>query len=214
MIGLMVLVAAAIYLVALIGATWAAYRWAKKRGLPKLRCWLAAGGGFLVVYLPVFWDYIPTVVAHKYYCEKEAGFWIYKTLDQWKSENPGVMETLFAPRETVSPYQYEPYNDGHGKKTTYFLNQRFNWIVSQQDDSRLLPIIRTEQLVKDSQKNEVLARYVNFSTGNSIKNTVGPPGPLKFWLRESNCDGGAINKSKLLRFADSVENRGTQGAGK
>ena len=24
----------------------------------------------------MFWDHIPTVVAHKYYCEKEAGFWV------------------------------------------------------------------------------------------------------------------------------------------
>jgi hypothetical protein len=208
----MFLIAGVLYLAALIWATWAAYRWAKRRGLSRPKCWLAAGGGFVIVYLPVFWDYIPTVVAHKYYCEKEAGFWVYKTLAQWKAENFGVLETLSAPRETGSPTRHERYDDGHGKKTTYLLNERFNWVVSRQDDSLLLPIIRTVQEVRDVKKNELLARYVDFATGNSVKHTVGPPGPLKFWLKNSNCNGGAINKSKLLSFADAVENRRIQGA--
>ncbi len=198
MIGLVVLVVAVIYLAALLWATWAAYRWAKKRGLSTPKCWLAAGGGFLVVYLPVFWDHIPTVVAHKYYCEKEAGFWVYKTLDQWKHENPGVAETLVANKG--APSRYEAYDDGHGKKDTYLLNQRFNWVVSRQDISVLLPIIRIEQLVMDAQKNEVLARYVDFGTGNSVKHTIGPPGPLKFWLHNPHCVGGELDQDALRNF--------------
>src|SRR5574340_1284981 len=46
------------------------------------------------LFVFVFWDYYPTKWTHQYYCEKEAGFWVYKTLNQWKAENPGVMETL------------------------------------------------------------------------------------------------------------------------
>ena len=53
---------------------------------------------------------------------------------------------------------------------TYFLNERFNWIVTEQDISPLLPIIMIEQQVKEVAKNEVLARYVDFGTGNSVKN--------------------------------------------
>ena len=198
MIGLMFLIAGVLYLAALILATWAAYRWAKKRGLSRPKCWLAAGGGFVIVYLPVFWDYIPTVVAHKYYCEKDAGFWVYKTLDQWKKENPGAAETLVANKG--APSRYEPYDDGHGKRNTYLLNQRFNWVVSQQDISSLLPIIRIEQQVKDAQKNEVLARYVDFGTGNSVKYTIGPPGPLKFWLDSSHCSSGGLNQDAMRNF--------------
>ena len=51
-------------------------------------------GVAVLLYLAVFWDHIPTVLVHKYYCETEAGFWVYKTPEQWKKENPGVMETL------------------------------------------------------------------------------------------------------------------------
>jgi hypothetical protein len=158
------------------------------------------------VYLPVFWDHIPTVVAHNYYCEKEAGFWVYKTVEQWKAENPGVAEMLVANRG--APSRYEPYDDGHGKTDTYLLNDRFNWVVSQQDVSSLLPIIRIEQQVKDVQKNEVLARYVDFATGNSVKHTSGPPGPLKFWLHSSHCVGGAMNGSKLSHLASDAKHLG------
>jgi predicted PurR-regulated permease PerM len=94
MIGLLVLVVGAIYLAVLVFVTRAAYRWASRKGLPKSRRILTVAGGFLLVYLPVFWDHIPTLIMHKYYCEKEAGFWVYKTLEQWKTENPGVIEGL------------------------------------------------------------------------------------------------------------------------
>lgn len=54
---------------------------ARKRGWSRNKSWLGAMYVFLLVYLPVFWDWIPTVVVHKYYCETEAGFWVYKTVD-------------------------------------------------------------------------------------------------------------------------------------
>jgi len=56
--------------------------------------WRWGVGAFLLVFLPIFWDWLPTVATHQYYCAKDSGFWVYKTLEQWKDENPGVMETL------------------------------------------------------------------------------------------------------------------------
>ena len=99
-----------------------------------------------------------------------------------------------------TPSRYEIFDDGHGKVNAYLLNDRFNWIVTQQDISSLLPIIRTEQQVKDVVKNEMLARYVDFAAGNSVKNTVGPPGPMKFWLHNGHCVGGGNNQDALRNF--------------
>jgi hypothetical protein len=53
MIGLIVVIVATIYIALLVRATLAAYRWAKKRGLSKGRCWAAAAGAFLAIYLLV-----------------------------------------------------------------------------------------------------------------------------------------------------------------
>jgi len=186
-----------------------AVRYAKRTGSSKWRWGIAA---FLLVFLPIFWDWIPTVAVHQYYCAKESGFWVYKTLDQWKAENPGVMETLVANK--VAPQTQERFDDGHGVTDTYLLNDRFNWIIIKQDISSLLPIMRFEQQVKDVKKNEVLARYVDFATGNSIKNTVGPPGPLKFWLHSGHCIGGEMNDSKLAHFFIAAKNINEKGTSK
>jgi len=197
--GLVIFMVMGVYLLISLGVVAGAVVYAQKHGK---RAWLWALAAAFVMYNLVFWDWIPTVVAHRYYCEKEAGFWVYKTLEQWKAENPGVMETLPAQSKTGSPTKYEQFDDEYGETTTFLLNERFNWVVTQQDTFRLLPIIRMEQQVKDVKKNNVLARYVDFGTGNSVKNKVGPPGPLKFWLRNGHCNGGDRNSSLMWQFTE------------
>ena len=147
MFGLIVFGLLGIYLLLLVWATRRGWRWGvEKKGWTGRKRWLGAAIGFLIVYLPVFWDWLPTVAMHQYYCATEAGFWVYKTLDQWKAENPGVMETLVVNKG--EPSNYETFDDGHGKTNTYLPNNYFNWIVTQQDISSLLPIIRTERQLK------------------------------------------------------------------
>jgi hypothetical protein len=197
--GLVIFGAMALYLVIAIFVVTGAISHARKNG-KSVKRW--GWGAALVMYLIPFWDWIPTVAMHQYYCATEAGFWVYKTPEQWSKENPGVMETLVTNKGV--PNRNERFDDGHGEKDIYLLNERFNWIVTQQDFSVVLPIIRSEQQVKDAKTTEVLARYVNFSTGNSVKNTVGPPGPMKFWLHRGHCAGGERNKGLMYSFEHSI----------
>ena len=97
--------------------------YAKRHGK---RSWLWPMLGFLVVFLPIFWDWIPTVVAHKYYCATEAGFWIYKTPEQWNKENPGVMEEL----TTRKVWQHDFSDDGD----VVHINQRFDLIYKKEGE--------------------------------------------------------------------------------
>ena len=189
MFGLVVFGLIGIYLVLLIAATMWGYRHAAKIGLPRKQRWLWAAGGFLLVYLPVFWDWIPTVVAHQYYCATEAGFWVYKSVDQWKKENPGVMETLVANKGAPS---------AHG---AYILNQRFNWVIKEDRFFPLNHMIRQEQQVVDSKTGEVLARYVDFSTSHEPRQ-AGWSG-WKFWLDSRHCIGGGYNQDKLRNFRNN-----------
>jgi hypothetical protein len=64
---------------------------AKARGKPGWYYGLPAG---LLVFSLLYWDLIPTHAVHRYYCISEGGFTVYKTLVEWKHENPGVAETL------------------------------------------------------------------------------------------------------------------------
>lgn len=191
MFGLVVLVVMGLYLWLLVWATRRGWRWGiEKKGWQGRKRWLGAAIGFLIVYMPVFWDFIPTVAVHQYYCAKDSGFWVYKTLDQWKVENPGVMEVLVANKGEPSSSQgdMENYTD------TYFVNQRFNLVVKH-NGQFLFNRWRHEREVVDMKTNTMLARYVDFSTSQE-RRQAGWSG-WKFWLDSKNCIGG---RDQLINF--------------
>lgn len=200
MYGLLVFGALGLYLLISIAVVLWAIRHAHKRGKSAKLWGLVAA---FIMYNLLFWDWIPTVVAHKYYCATQSGFWVYKSVDQWKAENPGVMETLVSYNKNPGGYnvnwpsKYELRKDGHEKLIKELINARFNVVVSWQDISKVLPIVRTENTLIDVKKNEVLARYICFGSGNTVKNPVSDP--LKFWLNSPRCQGG---KEKQVNFGE------------
>ena len=187
--GLVVFAVLGLYFLISIGVVVWAVLHARKRDK---NAWLWGGVSAFIMYNLVFWDWIPTVVAHKYYCSTEAGFWVYKTVDQWKAENPGVMETLV------------PYTDGRSSHGAYILNQRFKWVVKK-GGPYFFHRWKWEQEVIDSKTNDVLARYVDYSTGSGF--IGGPPRLLKFWLQNDHCDGGDLNQGKMYSFEDQVRGK-------
>lgn len=182
---LLVLIALALVVVIPMAVSYAA-----RTGRSK---WRWALIGFLAVFLPIFWDWIPTVIAHRYYCAREAGFWVYKTLDQWKKENPGVMETLVA--NQGDPHKFE--GDMANYTSTNFLNSRFNWIVKFRGPLFLHRWLHEDELI-DIKTNEVMARYIDFSTSQE-RQQAGWNG-WKFWLSDRNCSNGENNYGNFLLF--------------
>jgi hypothetical protein len=191
--GIVIFGAMALYLLISIGVVVWAIGHAKNRGKSTKR-W--GWGAVLVMYLIPFWDWIPTVAVHQYYCAKDSGFWIYKTLDQWKAENPGVMEGLVANKGVLSKRQGDMTN----YTDTYFLNQRFNWEVKH-NGKFLFNRWRHEEKVVDAKSSEVLARYINFSTAQEQRQ-AGWSG-WKFWLDSRHCIGGDIDKDSIRNFRDN-----------
>jgi hypothetical protein len=166
-----------------------ALRFAKRTGRNK---WVWGAIGFLLVYLPVFWDHIPILVMHEYYCEKEAGFWVYKTLNQWKVENSGVILT---PEGRSTNTQKE---EG-GYKEIHQLNHRFNWVINLQGVSSILQVSKREETLVDTKNNDVLARFMDFSRGNQRST-----GTTKFWLVNSDCNGGEIYRVRMGKLIDEI----------
>jgi hypothetical protein len=166
-----------------------------------------AGLSFLALFALVFWDYYPTQWAHQYYCEKEAGFWVYKTLEQWKAENPGVIERLVennSSPEGVSPNW--PMEDWAGKKIAS-INQRFGMLyknhLSNSDEGELLVHVwRWEIALVDKKTSEVLARQVDFSAGNGF---IGGEPPLRFWLQKDHCTQSAEQVTKFGNFINQFK---------
>ncbi len=176
----------ALYLLISIAIVIGAIKYAKNNGKSVKRWgWSAA----LAMYLIPFWDWIPTVAVHQYYCSTEAGFWVYKSVDQWKAENPGVMETLVANKTAVSI------------QNAYVLNQRFNWAIYEKRYFPLNHMMREEWQVVDSKTGEVLARYVNYSASHE-RRQAGWTG-WKFWLDSPFCIGGGSDQNAFRSFRDN-----------
>ena len=170
--GFVIVIALALYLLISMGVIAWAIRHAKKSGKSTLR-W--GWGAALAMYLLVFWDWIPTVVAHKYYCDTQAGFWVYKTPEQWKQENPGVMETLISNKGQVS----KSVGDNNNFIDTNYMNQRFIY-VNKHHGPLWFNRWRHEQEIIDGKTNDTIAREVNFSTSQE-RRQAGWSG-WKFWL--------------------------------
>lgn len=173
MIGLIVYGAALVYLLIAIVVVRLAIRYARGHGRSAKR-W--GWGAALVMYLIPFWDWLPTVATHQYYCAKDSGFWVYKTVDQWKAENPGVMEALVYKKDM--PHIQTPY----GRATV--LNQRFLYIYKYEGP---FPFNRwrIETEIRDNKNGEVIARQINFSTSQE-RREAGWSG-WKIWLDSERC---------------------------
>jgi len=184
------------------------------------------------MYNLVFWDLIPTLAMHKYYCANEAGFWVYKTPEQWVKENPGVAKTL-SMSHLPEQYRVNPNNGNSGdsiyllpdgtrlvaryrvdrslmvvefKKpdgsSGYQLNERIRHL-DKTDKSFPLSIRRHDMQLIDVEENEVLARYVNFSWGYGNALELGPSEPIRA-IGTTYLSGGGGCGIKPKKFMDYV----------
>lgn len=177
------------------GESWCGTRINASREVVK--AWKGSVLAGLAMYLLVFWDHIPTLAAHKYYCNRYAGFTVYKTLKEWSKENPGIAETL-RPDESIP-------TEVVGNRRRYDLNQRFVWDVTRQNI--FLSIKRSYNEIIDKQNGEIIARYIDFSAGYGNLLASTDPRAYKFWLTNSSCEaeGKRVSERQFFQFEQSVE---------
>ena len=188
MIGLSFIVFFLLYLLIAALLTWFAVKAARRRNIAG---WKWGMSVLLTMYLLVFWDWIPTLSLHRYYCATESGYTQHKTLQQWKSENPGVAETLQPSNDTKSSRE--------GDRERYVLNQRFAWDINHV--SHPLHIRERDERIVDMTTGEVLARYVDFDTDIQVIG-LGPRDirDLKFWLNYKSCETGDGRRTRPMKY--------------
>jgi hypothetical protein len=189
MFGLVVFGLIALYLLIAVSVVTGAISHAKKQG-KSVRRW--GWGAALVMYLIPFWDWIPTVALHQYYCATESGFWTRKTFSQWKAENPGVTLTVDGISTTTTPVR-------NGITQIHQLNQRLNWVVTLHSTSSFLTVTRQDETLVDGRNNGELSRFVDFSRGDQ-SNT----GTTKFWLVSRSCNGGETSMVRMGKLIDEI----------
>ena len=198
--GLVVLFFLLIYLALLAAATAWCYRFGKKRGWPLRKRWSAAALGFLIIFLPVFWDWLPTVWLHSYYCEKYGGLTVNTTPEQWKKENPSAVETLV--------YQELSPQVGHGDKYYLQLNQRFRWEVEQ--TTMPLWLWHREDRIVDSNTGKVMVRYEDFTSGQRREGK--DLRDFKVWMYRGPCEpeGKMVSRKNFHEFSEAFKTMGVQ----
>lgn len=175
MLGLVVLLIIGAYLAISALVVWLFARWARKHNRSG---WVWGGLAAFAMYNLVFWDLIPTLAVHKYYCSTEAGFWAYKTHEQWVKENPGVTETL-SQRENPSPENLNRLPLSHDTNRTG-LTQRFFEDVTR--EKIFLSMGRTEEKFYDAETGELIAKSIEFILGSGSASFVSG-GSLEAWRR-------------------------------
>lgn len=163
MMGLMVLGFFVVYLFVSIGVTEKAVSWAKANNK---KPWLWGGLAAFVMYNLVFWDLIPTLVMHKYYCATQAGFWVYKTPEQWMRENPKMKDIVTYAETSSDDFKQELIDNGN--KTTFTVNKRSKVKFTEVKTS-ILPLIknrRVEETLFDEAMGVYLTRKVYFQAGH------------------------------------------------
>jgi hypothetical protein len=140
----------------------------------------------LFMFSLLYWDLIPTLATHRYYCLTEGGFTEYTSLDEWKLENPSLTKRL---TPNVNPTPIIENNEQR-----YLLNQRIEWDIYT--SKQLFGIRKTDQRIVDRLTGEILAKYIDFDT--DIKEIgLGPRNfrDYKAWLKVDSCE---TNKSRPL----------------
>lgn len=176
MIGLIYLLVMGGHLLLSIWLVIIAINSARKAGKPGWRYGVPVG--FLMFSL-LYWDLIPTLAIHRFYCISEGGSTINKTLERWKQENPGVAETLVANKGVEFSTE--------SNRERYILNQRFAWDIHT--SKHIFGVRGRDERIVDMNNGDLLARYVDFDTDIRALG-LGPRNfrDLRIWLAVDSCE--------------------------
>jgi hypothetical protein len=187
--GLMVFSAVALYLALMFLVMRQAWRAGRAHGGSVGKASLFAGTGFLLVYLPVFWNHIPVLVAHREMCAKDGGFRAHVVPAQWIAQNQTRLSTLSKrDLEGISSRQVLP--------SGFSRYEHFGGLLATEEKTvvRLvygIAILHIEDRILDVATDQVISVFVDYR--------VGDREDLRFWFGGFGCVAGdsAKNPSRL-----------------
>ena len=205
--GLMILGFFAIYLIATVFVTRKAVSWAKANSK---RSWLWGGLAAFVMYNLVFWDWIPTVVAHKYYCETQAGFFVYKTPEQWVQENPDLTKedlVLFGSgtKKLKDFHERRALKSNPNRRVTMINNRIYLRNIHKRNITSLVPIHKSTTFFADINDDQKLAAQITFGSGYRDPMGSGGLTGLKYWIAKNTCSNATyVYPPELINFINHI----------
>jgi hypothetical protein len=197
MIGLVYLAVIGAYLVISVLFMLAVVKLARKKGFNP---WLPGVVAALVMYLIVFWDFIPVLVTHNNLCKEQGGYWIYKTPEQWFKENPDAIGKKWAKPE--KSLRSEEISGG----TRYWYSD-YVYKESYLDRNYAHAIRKHERRMVNARTGEILARMVDFERGggNPMLHADSIT-DYKFWLGMGENECNPEGKNEFFRKVNEMLN--------
>lgn len=177
MLGLIYFLAALIYLTIMFLAVRGAWRIGRKGNGSVWRGVGFAVGGFLLVYLPVFWSQIPTTLSFKNACERDAGYQELVSPKEWRARHPGIDDRLKGIDLTKST-KVPGTNEGFSRRIDFGGSRAWDQQIST-TDTWGVEITRTETRIVDLVDGAVLAKSIDYATGS--------PDDAFFWRTRASC---------------------------
>ena len=129
----------------------------------KNKRWLKGAIVFLIYNAPLGYQVVPALVVGQYLCYTESGFWLYKTPEQWRAENPGVAETLSAIEGGKSKtilHKDTKFSGIFERTDIYYLNERINRV--NEYHYILTNLVQETLTLVDTKDESVLAKKINY----------------------------------------------------
>jgi hypothetical protein len=178
MFGLLILLAAVVYLAVLVGAVLVGWRAGRRIGSWPLGIGFAALA-FAIVFLPLFWDAIPTYAQHRQYCTKDAGLSIMVLPEAWRTAHIAEIRAAHELPRTVreATTRSELLADGFSR-SRHFAGLLASDFKSEEVGSWGARIARLTWRVVDASSGTVLAVATDYQSGHN---------DLRVWLNAPSC---------------------------
>jgi len=176
-LGLVVLVVLAVYGALLIGAMLCGWLWGRRKQGSRRKAAAYAGIGFLVVYLPIFWNHLPVLLRHKWLCARDAGFTQYVDPAAWRAEHADEILQLTADEQRA--YKVRKTSDDSSVWIIYggLLETRS---TTERSSFLNVPIFRFEEQITSAAGQQLLAKEVDYQL-------IGSRDDIRSWIFPSSC---------------------------
>ena len=182
-LGLMYLAGATLYLaVIFLGVRWA-WRRGRADGGSTIKGSIYALIAFLLIYLSVFWNWLPALTTYRRMCEGDAGFTESVTAADWIRAHRFELKSL----DGIDPNHS---TDARLTSSGYWRSLFFGGLLGtetrdEQSTQWGMRLWRQEMRVVDIADGRILAQAVNYSLGSS--------GDVRIWLTRATCFAGGAN---------------------
>lgn len=147
---------------------------------------------FVLLMLPLFWDYVPTLLLHRKLCAEEAGVKVFVPFEKWVEENGS------APVAAV-PMQAMVYLNNLGERVV-----RLNSRISTANKATVLapwPVVVVVERVFDEYDNVTLSTQTVIYTGTEYG---GRSDWFRLWMNIGTCGDSATFHAEVHKFAKAT----------